>query len=372
MGKKILYIFIATFAFLELLVRGLLIVPAIFPWEYLDETVFVRRSFEGVVPVNSDIELKKMWRWASEGVIPTFIDIKTDSNGFRLSEKGAIGIANSGLLLLGDSVSFGWPYSFDESHLGRQLHSESGAMVQTCSFMGAGPVVLKEVLKTRCGHKDLWKKVVLQLTINNSYSFPDVFFLDRMGKDFHARFSYLLFNRQNSEVNSAKWFELSESELKKMDDFSEMTFNGDNRYFFSHALRFFWMVSFYRPLKSPQIQMAELASLVSQDSLDQRVQATYEAILDIQSNYAGKFSVYLHYTHPGALQGGHNRPEVQLLKRKLLALGIEVYDQAEDPDFLALKSQYYLPQDLHPNRVGYEFFGKKLQKIFGLENLRGI
>lgn len=371
MLKRFTYFLIATFIFLELLVRGLLVVPAIFPWEYVDGTVFVRRSFDGIVPVNSDIELNKMWRWRAPSIIPTFIDIKTDAEGFRVSESQPNSFEKNQLLLLGDSVSFGWPYSFDASHLG-VLKAVSKDSLKTCSFMGAGPVVLQEVLNTRCTSSGSWQRVVLQLTIHNSYSFPDVFFLDRMGSDFHGRFSYLLFNRQTSNLNSAKWFDFKESDLKEIADFSELTFNGDNKYFFSHAVRFFWMLAFYRPLKNPQTQMAELASLVSQDSLELRVRATYEAILRIRTRYSGAFTVYLHYTHPGALRGGNERPEVQLLKRRLLDAGVEVYDQGEDPEFLAIKSQYYLPQDLHPNQRGYEFFGKKLQKIFNIQPLNGI
>jgi hypothetical protein len=367
--KKFIFVSIATIVLLEILLRIFLVIPTVYPWDYgQDKTMFVRKNFDGYLPNDTYIDFSTMWKSQSEGKdYPNSMAAQTDNQAFRIADKSkAKDQLKGGVLLLGDSVTFGWPYNYNDTHL-KILDDDAQTPVAACGFLATSPVQLLKILDTRCGSQMPWKMAILQLTINDRFTFPDSLFLDSFGLDFQSKVSYLSFSHSETTFKTKDWFHLTPKDEAAVKEYAEGTFNNHNIIYKTYLARLLFFLVYYRPYHGQVTPITELGQMLQTISDEEKISKTLPAILAIKEKLKVPLTVYVHGTHPQAYSM-NPRTDVQLLIKKLEENGIHVYDQRADPEFLAMKTRYYLFGDLHPNKNGYRFFGEKIRKLINASN----
>jgi hypothetical protein len=365
--KKVILGFFLTVVFFEILLRIFLEVPAVNLFEYNpDGSVFLRRSFSSDSGTDTYVNFRTLWKYRPERKdIPNFINITLDSDSLRVESAAAPKKdLNGAVLLMGDSVSLGWPFNYQDSHLG-VLEKIASVPVVACASLSASPTHFESSLADRCAKNANWKAVVLQLTISDRFAFPDSLFLDSVGVDFQSKISYLSFTKGKTTFTDKEWFSMTEKDYQAVKEYSLWAFNQDNAiYNFSLARLMFFMFS-YRPFRGEPAPLVALTQTMQGLDSKARMEKTLTSILHLRGMFKAPLKVYLHVSHPGAFAVAP-RPEVDLLVSKLREQGIEVFDQRNDPDFQTIKGSYYIAQDLHPNKSGYSFYARKLAKFMGI------
>lgn len=154
-------------------------------YELRQNFLFHRAGFEGwaaTVPKLSWNELQRSLQKlppANEG--PFKARLRFDENGFLSNHRTTLEKTpgRKRLLILGDSISLGWPEGTEGGYVG-DLKRNLDLDVVNCSLIGTNTVGLADIYEKYCSRFDA-DAVLLQITVTAARSIPDYFWADFMG-----------------------------------------------------------------------------------------------------------------------------------------------------------------------------------------------
>lgn len=356
MKTKIL-ITLITVTLLEIVLRITLPLPDLNVYRYDSETdiILFKPNLSAQINTRRSLSFKKN---SQENQLPQTVHIMTDENGFRKAHKQTTGESTEHLVL-GDSITLGWPLAFEESAI-MVVQNILQQPISSCAFMAMGPVQLHRLIELNyCPSLKNLKSLTIQITLHNSLTFPDTLFIDNFGDSFQPQLIFSI-NNPEKEINFASSGE-QQAEIKKF-----------NKYYFNTYLplvdltflsKIFFNLSTFTQNR-PFIRFEQLVQKhVPEAVLHEK---TLLAIEKIAARTAVKPTILVNRTK-NAMMDAAPRPEVTRLLQALQQKGYLVKDMIDEKKHLGMPDKFYYTNDFHPNALGHQLLAKKLAELINKE-----
>jgi lysophospholipase L1-like esterase len=129
--------------------------------------------------------------------------VNTNSQGFRANKDYSLKKEKLGprILILGDSISFGWPLEYEDSYPAQLEKMVPQSEVINCSVIAANTTALERMYDDFCSNFEV-DYVVLQVTLSDHRGIPDYFWSDLLGPD--IRIHEYIWKNKNQELDTLK------------------------------------------------------------------------------------------------------------------------------------------------------------------------
>jgi hypothetical protein len=354
MIKKILISLLISALLIEIILRVFYKLPDLDVYSYNATTdiLLFKPNLNANISTRRALNLN---RTIAINELPPTIHIITDQNGFRRSE---LDHSKSQHLVLGDSITLGWPVDFKYSAIAT-AENQLQLPIAPCAFMAMGPVQhLKVLERGHCKYSNL-KTVVIQITVHDSFKFPDTLFIDNFGDGYQSHLIYAINNPQK-DVHYAP----DAQEKAIIQKFNNDYFNDYLKLIDSTYLT---KIIFFLNINSRNQAFHKFEELAQTNvSKNLRHEKTLAAIDAIALKLSIKPLILINRTKTAIIQTTP-RPEVELLITALKQKKYVVADMMEENDLTRMPEQFYYTNDFHPNAEGHRLIGKKLAVLLKKE-----
>ena len=350
---KVFLLALITTALLEIALRFTFTLPDLNVYRYdsASDIILFKQNLNAQINTRRQISFKKN---TQENQLPQTVHLLTDQNGFRKSEKQAVP-ENAEHLILGDSITLGWPLTFEESAL-MIAQQQIQQPISSCAFMAMGAVQLYKLIElNHCPGLKKLKTLTIQITLHNTLTFPDTLFIDNLGDRFQSKLIFSI-NNPDKEVSY-----ISTDEQR-----TEIT-NFNQHYFNTHLplVNFTYLGKIFFNLGTlTSTNPFKKFELLVQDNVKETSlhENTLNAIEKIATRYAVKPTILVNRTK-NAMTQASPRPEVTALLEAFNKKGYLVKDMIDEKNRPGMPNQFYYINDFHPNAQGHQLLGKKLAEL---------